>query len=108
MFASLLLLATSAAPAADRDVVTLAFVAKDQPLSGIAYGIDAVDGQRSAYGQKVSVRLLAGRRTVWYSCPGEAAPAGGSRMSFDFEARGSYELSCRSGQEAIIRRTEGC
>ena len=105
VFASVLLLAvsTTSPPAAD---ASLRFVAKDQPLAGISFGIDAIDGQRRGYGQKTSARLLAGRRTVWYTCPGQASA--GARMSFDFEAGGRYELDCSAGPEAVIRRAEDC
>ena len=105
VLASVLLLAASSASPASADA-SLRFVAKDQPLAGISFGIDAIDGQRSAYGQKTSARLLAGRRTVWYTCPGQASA--GASMSFEFEAGGRYELDCGAGPEAVIRRADDC
>lgn len=105
VLASLLMLATAtpATPAA-----SLQFVANGNPLAGISYGIDSVDERRSAYGQRVATRVLAGTRTIQYSCPGERATVRGSRMSFDFKAGENYELVCRAGQQALIRRADNC
>jgi len=109
VFASFLLLAATtattvaAAPSPAPADAQLAFVARGTPLAGISFGIEAVDGQRSGYGGRMSTRVLAGRRTVWYSCPGQPAMDGGSRMSFDFEAGRRYELACEAGKQAVIR-----
>jgi hypothetical protein len=105
MLASLLMIAT-AIPAAP--TATLQFVDKDMPLAGISYGIDFIDGNRNAFGQRVSTAVPAGTRTVWYTCPGEAPMSSGSRLSFDFKAGERYELVCRTGQDALIRRADNC
>jgi hypothetical protein len=104
MLASLLMIAT-ATPAAP--TASLRFVAAD-PLAGISYGIVSVDERRSVYGQRVSTSVLAGTRTVAYTGPGELTTVRGSQMSFDFNAGENYELVCRAGQQALIRRADNC
>lgn len=87
---------------------TLRFQSKASVLAGISYGIDAVDARRSVLGERLQAEVPAGLRTIWYSCPGEAAPREGARISFAFEAGASYTLSCRAGQDAEITRSDDC
>ncbi len=87
---------------------TLSFLAKDQVLVGTVYGIDAIDAQPRAYGQRLSANISAGRRTVWYSCPNAPQMADGSRLSFDFVAGGRYTLVCQPEKEAVIRSADDC
>ena len=87
---------------------SLTFVSKDAVLVGTVYGIDAIDAQPRAYGQRVSADVLAGHRTVWYSCPNASPMSDGSRISFDFVAGQRYELVCQAAKGAVIRPVEGC
>ncbi len=87
---------------------TLAFVAKDQVLVGIVYGIDAVDAKPSSYGQRISANISAGQRTVWYSCPNAPQMGSGSHVTFDFVAGHHYSLVCRAGKDAVIRQSDEC
>ncbi len=85
---------------------TLSFVAKGDALAGISYGIDAVDSQPSLFGKRRATQVLAGVHTVWYSCPGEAAPRDGARITFDFAEGGAYQLVCQGGKGAVVRNDE--
>lgn len=105
------LLASAAASAAGPEApqpATLTFVAPYSALVGNAFGIDAIDSLPLVMDQRHEMQLESGLRTVWYSCPGEAAPQYGSRTSFAFEAGKMYELVCRAGQEATIREADNC
>lgn len=87
--------------------VSLNFVAPFNALSGISYGIDAVDAQRKVLGDRRTTTVASGVHTVWYSCPNEVAPRDGARITFDFDEGKVYELVCRAGQDAEIREG-GC
>jgi hypothetical protein len=87
---------------------TLTFHSEGQLLAGSVYGLDAIDEQTRFFGQRLSAEVAAGHRTVRYSCPTAPAMDGGSRLTFDFIPGGKYELVCRSGQAAEIRRTDDC
>lgn len=105
------LLASAAASAAGPEApqpATLTFVAPYSALVGNAFGMDAIDSLPLVMDQRHEMKLESGLRTVWYSCPGEAGPKDGSRMSFAFEAGKMYELVCRTGQEAAIREADNC
>lgn len=97
-----------AAPDTTRAPATLQFRSQAGALAGISFGIDAVDARRNVLGERLQAQVAAGHRTIRYSCPNEAAPRDGSRISFDFEAGASYTLTCRAGGEAEIRRTDDC
>jgi hypothetical protein len=87
---------------------SLTFKAKGAALVGTVYGLDAIDDEARVYGQRASAEILAGRRTVSYTCPDAPLGIDGSRLSFDFEAGSHYELVCRAGQQAEIRLVDGC
>lgn len=87
---------------------SLSFVSKDKMLVGTVYGISAVDAQSQAYGKLLSTNVLAGHRTVWYSCPNVPQSSDGSRISFDFVAGGHYELVCQPSKGAVIRSVDEC
>ncbi len=93
---------TSSGPA------TLSFVSKDQMLVGTVYGISAIDAQPQAYGKLLSTNVLAGHRTVWYSCPNTAQVSGRSVIEFDFVAGRRYELVCQPTKSAMIRPADDC
>lgn len=111
MFVASALLASASAfaaePAAPTEA-TLTFVAPYSALVGNSFGMDKIDSLPLVMDQRHEMKLESGVRTVWYSCPGEAAPQYGSRTSFAFEAGKMYELVCRSGQEAEIREADNC
>ena len=94
--------APPAGPAAQ--TASLAFVA-DTPYVGAAYGIEALDGHRRVYGERLAADVAAGHRTVAYVCP---AASGGdtAQLGFDFEPGRRYELVCRAGQPAVIRAAD--
>ena len=106
--------ATVAPSAADKLPVTTSkdavihYVSPFQTPVGYIYGMSAVDSLPLVLDQRSSTRVASGLRTVWYSCPNELAMAGGSRLSFDFKAGGTYELVCHAGQRAEIRTAEEC
>ena len=100
------LLVSSLASAAEP--ATLHFVSPESELVGNTFGMDAIDARALVLDERDSTPLEAGMRTVWYSCPGETAAAGASRMSFAFEAGKRYELVCRAGREATIVEADGC
>ena len=97
-------LASTPAPA----TASLRFDAGATTLAGISYGIDAVDSRPSLFAERMQARIPAGLRTVWYSCPNEAAPREGARLRFEFEAGADYRLVCRPGRDAEIRRADNC
>jgi hypothetical protein len=105
-FAALATIGATGSPsqtaAVSRDA-TLNFVSSNSVLAGISFGMNAVDGRSLLLDQRTSTRLAAGRRTIWYSCPG----AQGGAISFDFAPETRYELSCGS-LGAQIRVAEGC
>jgi len=100
-----------AAPAPQQpqtEQASLYFVAKGQILVGTLYGIDSIDASQSVFGKRTIAKVLAGRRTVWYSCPNAPQMAGGSRLTFNFVAGHQYELVCEPGKEAAIRQSDEC
>jgi hypothetical protein len=90
----------------DANAAGLTFVSESHMLEGTAYGLDAIDSQPRLFGQRFTADVVAGKRTVWYSCPTAPQVTGGSRLTFDFEAGHSYELVCQPGQEAVIRPSD--
>jgi len=94
----------TAAQAAKPDPVTLSFNLANQNLAGVLYGIEAIDASPQTFGKLVNTELVAGRRTIWYSCPTGSR----SSLTYDFSAGGKYELVCNPGQDAEIRRIDEC
>lgn len=97
-----------APPQQSSEVASVTFVSEAQMLTGITYGIDAVDGQPRAFGPRLAVEVAAGLRTVWYSCPDEPQMKDGSRITFNFVGGRQYELACRPGKDAVIRPSDDC
>ena len=77
-------------------------------LPEIFNGITAVDNRSLIFEQRTNTRVTSGLRTVSYICPNESGSAGGSRISFYFQAGQAYELVCRAGQKAQIRAAQRC
>ena len=94
-----------AAPARD---ASLRFVSQSALPVEIFQGLTAVDKRSLILDQRASTRIASGTRTVFYICPDQPQPAGGSRLSFDFQAGQAYELVCRAGQQAEIRPAQNC
>ena len=114
-----LVVLASALLAADRDAspahldeqqgdAALGFIAGDTALTGVSFGLTAVDGQSLLWNQRTNTYVASGRRTIWYACPGAEQMSGGSRLTFDFDPGQQYVLVCRSGEEALIRISDGC
>jgi hypothetical protein len=87
---------------------SISFVSRDKMLVGTVYGISAIDAQAQVYGKLLSASVLAGNRTVWYSCPNAPAGSDRSRIAFDFVAGQHYELVCDAAKGAVIRAAEEC
>ena len=83
---------------------TLSFVVPTQSLAGTLYGIESIDVTPQTFDKQLKTDLVAGRRTVWYSCP--TTPR--STLTYDFSAGGKYELVCSPGQGAEIHRVDEC
>ena len=90
------------------NTASLTFVSESRVLVGTAYGLDAIDAQPRVFGQRLAADLMAGHRTVWYSCPNTPTPHDGSRLTHNFEAGRRYELVCQAGKEAVIRQADEC
>lgn len=95
-------------PASQATGASLHYVSASLLPVGISYGITAVDNRPLLVGEQANTRVSSGLRTVSYSCPDEPRLAGGSRLSFDFQAGQAYELVCHAGTQAEIRAAEGC
>lgn len=95
-------------PAPQAKQASLHYVSGHVIPVGISYGITAVDGQAPILDERASARIASGLRTVGYYCPNESQPAGGARLSFNFQAGQAYELVCRAGRQAEIRALEAC
>ncbi|MCI4568506.1 hypothetical protein [Lysobacter sp. CFH 32150] len=95
-------------PHQSAEPASITFVSEDQTLVGIAYGIDAIDSQPRAFGQRLSANVTAGLKTVWYSCPNDPQMKEGSRITFNFVGGHHYELACRPGKDAVIRPSDEC
>lgn len=95
-------LATAQAAGADSAMVS--FNSKNSIMAGGLYGITAVDEQPQTFGKRTSVAVAAGQRTIWYACP--FGPR--SKLTQDFTAGAKYELVCRPGQLAEIKRIDEC
>jgi hypothetical protein len=98
----------AASPAPASETASLVFVAPYRTLSGSLYGFEGIDEAPRVYARRTSTEVVAGERTVWYACPGEAPMAGNTRLTFDFEPGHRYELVCQAGRAALIRQAEGC
>jgi hypothetical protein len=96
----------SSEPTPQAKDAVLQYVAPFQVLTGVSYGMSAVDSRPLFLDQRASTHVASGLRTVWYSCPNEAPASGGSRLSFEFEPGRVYELVCRAGQQAEIRAAD--
>ena len=105
--ASTLFAAAGPVAAAGPDTATLSFAERDRLFVGTVYGIDAIDGERRVFAQRLATDVAPGLRTVWYSCPGAPTMVGGSRLTFEFAPGAHYQLACRDGQ-AEVRETDGC
>ncbi len=83
---------------------TVSFNSKSAIMTGGLYGITAVDAQPQTFGNRASVAVAAGQRTIWYACP--FGPR--SKLTQDFAAGAKYELVCKPGQLAEIKRIDEC
>lgn len=86
----------------------LKFASENQMLAGIAYGIDAIDAQPRFFDQRVATNVIAGQRTIQYSCPNTPQTDGASQLTYTFEAGHRYELVCQEGHAALIRESDEC
>jgi hypothetical protein len=93
-------------PATQARGASLRFVSGSLLPVEIFQGLNAVDNQQLILAGRTSTRVAAGVRTVFYTCPNQPQPAGGARLSFDFQADRAYELVCRAGQPAEIRAAD--
>jgi len=109
IFATLLLGAgmAQAAPEPRREA-SLHFDEQASPLSGLSYGLDAVDGRRLILDDRKAIVLDPGQRVVAYSCPGARPFAQAQPIHFEFEAGTNYELVCHEGRGAEIVVAKGC
>jgi hypothetical protein len=108
MLAVVIAATVAAAAPADRDnppeaPATLAFDSGIEALAGITYGLEAVDEQELAFGQKLATSVPTGTRTVRYSCPANGEGDGNGTLSFEFEAGQKYQLVCLPDAHAEIR-----
>jgi hypothetical protein len=95
-------------PALQAKEASLHYVSRRVIPVGASYGIMAVDGQAPILDERAGARIASGLHTVGYYCPDQSQAAGGTRLSFNFQAGQAYELICRAGQQAEIRTLEGC
>jgi hypothetical protein len=93
-----------AAQPATAGSATIAFHSNGDILTGSIYGITAVGEKPQAFGNRASVVVAAGRRTISYSCP--IGPQ--ASLTQDFSADTKYELICKAGQLPEIKRVDEC
>jgi hypothetical protein len=86
------------------DTATISFNAKNAIMSGSLYGITAVDEAPQTFGNRNRVAIAAGQRTIWYTCPFGHQ----SKLTQEFSAGAMYELVCKPGQLAEIKRVDDC
>lgn len=62
-------------------------------------GVDAIDVQSRVFGQRLAADLVAGQRTVWYSCRNTPTPRGSSRLTHDLQDRQRCELCAKPARK---------